>query len=96
MEQYTDEKIIYDNEKMTKGKSSIVIKTLVITTSGTEIPIDYRMKIRTRKGKWMVYDIVVEGISLVSNYRSSFAAELKKGSFGDLVASLKKKTAENK
>ena len=93
MESYTDEKIIYDNER-TKGKSSI-IKTLVITTKGTEIPIDYRLK-QNKKGEWLVYDIVVEGISLISNYRSSFAAELKKGSFGDLVASLKKKTAGNR
>ncbi len=91
MEQYTDEKIIYDNEKMT-GKSSIV-KTLVITSSGTEIPIDYRMKIN-KKGKWMVYDIVVEGISLISNYRSSFAAELKKGNIGKLTADLEKKSLE--
>ena len=91
MEQYTDEKIIYDNEKMT-GKNSTV-KTLVITTSGTEIPIDYRMKIN-KKGKWMVYDIIVEGISLVSNYRSSFAAELKKGNIGKLTASLEKKSLE--
>ena len=93
METYTDEKIIYDKER-TKGKTSIV-KTFVITKTATEIPIDYRMK-QNKKGQWLVYDIVVEGISLVSNYRSSFAAELRKGSFGDLVASLKKKTAQNK
>jgi phospholipid transport system substrate-binding protein len=93
METYTDEKIVYDSER-TKGKSSI-IKTFVITSTATEIPINYRMK-QNKKGEWMVYDIVVEGISLVSNYRSSFASELSKGSFGDLVASLKKKIAENK
>jgi phospholipid transport system substrate-binding protein len=93
METYTDEKIVYDKEK-TKGKSSIV-KTFVITKTATEIPIDYRLK-QNKKGEWMVYDIVVEGISLVSNYRSSFASELSKGSFGDLVASLKKKTSQTK
>ncbi len=93
METYTDEKIVYDNEISKKKKSTV--KTFVVTTKGTEIPINYRMK-QNKKGEWLVYDIVVEGISLISNYRSSFAAELKKGSFGDLVASLKKKTSENK
>lgn len=90
MEQYTDEKITYKNEKI-GGKNSAV-KTQVITSSGTEIPIDYRMK-QNKKGQWMVYDIVVEGISLISNYRSSFAAELKKGTITDLTARLEKKTA---
>ncbi|MEE9542404.1 MAG: ABC transporter substrate-binding protein, partial [Thermodesulfobacteriota bacterium] len=57
-----------------------------------EIPINYRMK-QNKKGEWMVYDIVVEGISLISNYRSSFAAELKKGSVADLTAQLETKAA---
>lgn len=91
MELYTDEEIIYDNERML-GKTTI-IKTLVVTSSGTEIPIDYRLKLNKR-GQWLVYDIVVEGISLVRNYRSSFAAELKKGSIGDLIKQLEAKSAK--
>lgn len=93
MEQYTDEEINYTSEKI-RGKSSAV-KTIVITSSGTEIPIEYRMKIN-KKSEWMVYDIVVEGISLISNYRSSFASELKKSTIANLTASLEKKVAESR
>lgn len=91
MELYTDEEIIYDKEKMLG--TTTIIKTLVVTKSGTEVPIDYRLKLNKR-GEWLVYDIVVEGISLVSNYRSSFAAELRKGSIKDLIKALEAKTAK--
>ncbi|MCP4672642.1 MAG: ABC transporter substrate-binding protein, partial [Desulfobacula sp.] len=55
-----------------------------------EIPIDYRLY-KTKSENWMVYDLVIEGVSLVGNYRSQFDQMLQKNSYEKLVESLEKK-----
>ncbi|MBF0329698.1 MAG: ABC transporter substrate-binding protein [Nitrospirae bacterium] len=68
IENYSDEKVVYLEEK-TDGENSIV-KTKMITKNGTEIPVDY--KLAKLNSRWNVYDISVEGVSLVNNYRNQF------------------------
>jgi phospholipid transport system substrate-binding protein len=63
-----------------------------VTNKNTEIPVVY--KLRARDQKWWVYDIVIEGVSLVNNYRTQFSDILAKSSFEGLVKKLKEKTAE--
>ncbi len=87
METYTDEKIVYIKEFVKKKKAQI--KTKVIAES-VEIPIDYRMY-QTKEGDWMVYDMVIEGVSLVGNYRSQFDQIMQKDTFEKLMEDLKKK-----
>ena len=90
VESYTDEKIVFVKEFLKNRKALIYTKVI---TDTIEIPINYRMY-QTKQGDWMVYDIVIEGVSLVANYRSQFASILKKGSYEQLVKDLKKKLDE--
>jgi phospholipid transport system substrate-binding protein len=87
MEGYTDEKVVFLNERIRKKKAQIDTK---IITQTVEIPINYRMFTR-KNDQWMVYDMVIEGVSLIGNYRSQFRQMLEKGSFEELMAKLKKK-----
>ena len=87
IERYEDEKVVYTDEK-TEG-SYATVKTKVVTTKEIEIPVDY--KIFKKGQKWEVYDIVIEGVSLVNNYRTQFNQIIRSGSYEDLVNKLKKK-----
>jgi phospholipid transport system substrate-binding protein len=91
IEAYTDEKITYDKETIkSKGKYSVVKTTIVTKT--VEIPIDY--KLITKKEKWWVYDVIIEGVSFVSTYRSQYNRIIKKESFAALIDSMKNKLKE--
>lgn len=87
IESYTNEKVEYVKELMNGTKGTIYTK---IVTESIEIPIEYRMY-KTDGDQWMVYDLVIEGVSLVANYRSQFDQILQKDSYEKLVADLKKK-----
>ena len=88
IEGYTDEKILYENEMLRKGRA--IVKTKIITKQGTDIPLDYRL-INRKGGEWMVYDVVIEGVSLVRNYRTQFSKALRSSSYEELVRTLKSK-----
>ena len=87
IERYEDEKVTYTEEK-TDG-SYATVRTKIITTKEIEIPVDY--KIFKKEQKWEVYDISIEGISLVNNYRTQFNQIIRSGSYEELVTRLKKK-----
>jgi phospholipid transport system substrate-binding protein len=86
MESYTNETIRYGKEKIRKNKA--VAETFIIRT-GVEIPVIYRL--RQRGDKWLAYDVVIEGVSIVRNYRSSFASLVKKQGIDGLLANLESK-----
>jgi len=65
-----------------------VVRTRVITRNGSAIPVNYRTR-RDEAGRWRVYDLDVERISLVRNYRSQFASIIRRTSFEQLLARLK-------
>ncbi len=90
IERYNGEKIVYTGESIDDGYS--MVRTKVITKTNTEIPLDY--KLMREGGKWMVYDVVIEGVSLINNYRSQFNQIISSGSYDGLVARLKKKSIE--
>ena len=87
IEAYTDEKVIYLKEFVKKKKARVNTK---IITKTIEIPIDYRLY-NTKDGSWLIYDLVIEGVSLVGNYRSQFDHILQKDSYDKLVEELEKK-----
>ena len=66
-----------------------VVRTIVKEPGRPAIPIDYSMR-RTDKG-WKVYDVVVENLSLVTNYRSTFSSEVARGGIDGLIKSLEDK-----
>jgi phospholipid transport system substrate-binding protein len=84
---YTDEKIVYERENMVSGTLAEV-QTKVITTS-KEIPITYRLLLK--EGTWKVYDVVIENVSLVLNYRTQFNDILVKNTPEQLIEILRKK-----
>jgi phospholipid transport system substrate-binding protein len=87
VESYTDEKIIYTDES-TEGDYSVV-KSKIITKRNVEVPIDY--KLLKEGGEWKAYDVVIEGVSLVNNYRTQFNKIIRSESYEELVKRLKNK-----
>ncbi|MGC1402079.1 MAG: ABC transporter substrate-binding protein [Thermodesulfobacteriota bacterium] len=88
---YTNEKIVFPKENMLAGNQAEV-QTKVITAS-KEIPIFYR--VIQKNGAWKVYDVVVENVSLVQNYRSQFNDILAKNTPDQLLEILRKKVKDN-
>ena len=74
------------------GDNDVVVRTVVRTANRPPIPVDYRMT-RT-PGGWKVYDVIVENLSLVTNYRSSFASEIGRSGIDGLVKALQSKNSE--
>jgi phospholipid transport system substrate-binding protein len=85
IERYSGERIAYAGE-VADGEL-VTVKTRFVTRQGSEIPIDYRM--RRRGDRWLAYDIVIEGVSLVANYRAQFDKIIQTSSYADLVARMK-------
>jgi len=90
IESYSGEKIQYPGDVI-EGDLAVV-KTRIVTKQGTEIPIDYRMFLNA--GRWAVYDVSIEGISLIGNYRTQFNAVIQRSGFPELVTKLKAKQDE--
>jgi phospholipid transport system substrate-binding protein len=90
IELYGGEKIQFVGESI-EGEGAVV-RTKLITKQGTEIPIDYRML--KRGDKWLVYDVVIEGVSLISNYRTQFNKIITTSSFQELMKKMKTKQDE--
>lgn len=89
IDSYTNERVDYPGEKVSGRKA--VVETLIITSSA-DIPVDYRLY---QKGdQWLVYDVIIEGVSLISNYRSSYQEIMKKEGFDGLLAKMRAKIDE--
>jgi len=87
VETYSGEGVQYLNERTEKDYAEVRTKVL---SGKTEIPLDYRL---LNKGvDWRVYDVVVDGVSLVSNYRGQFSKILRSSNYADLVDQLRKKS----
>lgn len=86
---YSGEKVLYEGEKV-DGKYGIV-KVKIVTKKETEIPVMYRVK--KKGGEWLVYDISVQGVSLINNYRKQFNSIILRSSFKDLIKKLEAKVS---
>ena len=89
LEGYTGEQVRYLGERVTEDFAEVRTR---IVSEKTDIPVDYRLL--RLAGDWRVYDVVVDGVSLVNNYRGQFARILRASSYADLVAQLRKKVEE--
>ena len=85
--EYHNEKVVYLEQEMITDSKAIV-KTKILRET-LEIPIDYRMLMR--KGNWKVYDINIEGVSLVKNYRTQFSETLLSETPAQLIERVRKK-----
>jgi phospholipid transport system substrate-binding protein len=90
IELYGGEKILYTSERL--DGDSATVSTRIMTKNGTDVPIDYRML--KRGDRWLVYDVSIEGVSLVSNYRTQFNKIIQTASFNELVQKMRTKQDE--
>ncbi len=91
VENYSGEKVIYTGERV-EGKYALVSLS-VFTSKDVEIPIEYRLQ--KKSDEWLIYDVSIEGVSLVNNYRTQFNSIILNSSYEGLVTKLKDKVARN-
>ena len=90
IEAYSGEKILYGDETLDGDQATV--RTKLLTKNGNQIPIDYQMhKVDER---WRIYDVKIENVGLVSNYRSQFNRIIQQSGYPDLVQRLKTKQEE--
>lgn len=90
IDQYQGEDVRYTGESLDGNQATV--KTMLVTPRGTSIPVDYRM--HPVNGRWLVYDVVIEGVSLVANYRTQFNKVIQSESYPALVQKLRARQAE--
>jgi len=93
IESYNNEKVVYTKETLDGDYAEI--KSKVITPKQDEYTLDYRL-MKKENGAWMVYDVVIEGVSLVSNYRTQFNKIITTNGYPELVKKLQAKSNEIK
>ena len=87
IEQFAGEPFTYVGEKIDGEEASV--QSRVVTSKGSELGLDYRMY--RSNGRWAVYDIYVDGISLVGSYKAQFSRIIQRGSFAELLKQLRQK-----
>jgi phospholipid transport system substrate-binding protein len=92
IESYNQEKIVYLKESIDGEYAEV--KSKVVTAKRDEYTLDYRLM--NKGGKWMVYDVVIEGVSMVSNYRTQFNKIIQNQGYGELLKKLRSKSEEIK
>jgi phospholipid transport system substrate-binding protein len=92
IESYDGEKIVYGRESVSQDQADV--DTKIVTKKGEQISINY--KLRSAGNDWKVYDVVIENISLVNNFRSQFNRILANASFAELLKKLQSKSVEIK
>ena len=91
--QFRNQTIDVKPTKMVAADTEVIVKTQVIQPGGQPIPIDYSME---KSGdSWKVYDVLIDGVSLVTNYRSSFNTEIQKSGIDGLIKSLSERNTKN-
>jgi phospholipid transport system substrate-binding protein len=93
LSQFKNQNIDVKPLKLTPSDTEVVVKTLIAQPGAQSIPIDYSME-KTKDG-WKVFDVLIDGVSLVTNYRSSFSTEIKNSGIDGLVKSLADRNAKN-
>ena len=88
---YSDQKILFDKETELK-KGSAEVQSYLQTSDGKKIPLFYRLT--DKSGSWKVYDVIIEGVSMVKNYRTQFREILSKDSAEKLLQILRDKTGK--
>lgn len=86
---YSNQRIAYKPFKMKAGETEVLVRSEVIQAGNQPVQIDYWLELAD--GKWQVFDVVVAGISLVTNYRGQFAKEVRETGIDGLIGSLQAK-----
>lgn len=87
VEEYTSQEVAYGEEKIRKDRYAQV--DTAILDQGREIPVQY--KLRLKDDGWYVYDVIIEGVSMISNYRSSYQQIVRADGMDGLIAKIEEK-----
>lgn len=90
---YKDQRIEVKPLRLAQGETDVTVRTQIMQPGARPIPLDYSLE--KGAGGWKVYDVVVAGVSLVTNYRETFAAEVRQGGIDGLIRSLQTKNRAN-
>lgn len=91
--QYKNQMVDYKPLRMAAGDTDVVVQSLIKQPSGAPVAVDYNME-KTGEG-WKVYNVKIEGISLVENYRNTFNTEIQKHGVDGLIKTLAEKNRSN-
>lgn len=91
IETYTNQEVKYIKETITDDRAEV---DTAIVTEATEIPVTYKMK--HNQNDWYVYDVIIEGVSMVNSYRSTFSAIVKNQGMDGLLNDIQKKIEDYK
>ncbi|OXS28360.1 MAG: organic solvent ABC transporter permease [Desulfovibrio sp. MES5] len=89
---YNGEQVVYTGEVASPKGDRVEVRSVITMKDGKKVPVAYRML--PKNGKWMVYDVLIENISLVKNYRTQFQDILNTDSPENLIARIKDKAVE--
>ncbi len=89
---YKDQTIRYKPSKMQGGDTEVLVRTEIVQPGNKPIPLDYSLE--KQADGWKVYDVVVAGVSLVTNYRDTFNQEVRANGVDGLIETLAKKNAQ--
>lgn len=86
---YSGQQIEYLPMQTPTDADRVMVPTRIASSGAPPIPINYRLK--RQDAKWLVYDVVIDGVSLITNYRTQFTAEVRRGGIEGLIGSLAQK-----
>ncbi|MDH5423619.1 MAG: ABC transporter substrate-binding protein [Gammaproteobacteria bacterium] len=92
LSEYSGQKLIYLPFRMADGDTEVTVRTEIDQQSGFPIPVDYSLFLKG--DEWKVYDIKIDGLSLVTNYRGSFAKEIRAKGIAELIKKLQDKNKQ--
>lgn len=93
LSKYKDQKIEYKPLRMKPTDEIVTVKTEIIQSGAQPIDVDYALA--KQDNGWLVIDIIIEGVSLVTNYRSQFASEIKRNGMDSVIKELANKNKTN-
>ncbi|HNR13378.1 MAG TPA: ABC transporter substrate-binding protein [Thermodesulfobacteriota bacterium] len=90
---YGGEKVVFEGERI-EGKYAMVESSIILPRENRKVPVSYRLL--QQGDRWLIYDVVIEGVSLVNNYRSQFNDILQTSSFDELLKKIEKRISDEK
>ncbi len=92
LNEYTEQEVIYLPFRAGSDASQAIVRTEIEQPGGFPVPIDYRL--HKNSDEWKVFDVVIDAVSLVTNYRTSFAKEIREAGLDTLIDTLAKRNQE--
>ena len=94
LSKYKNQTIEYKPLRLSDGANTAAVKTVILQPGGQPIAVDYALE--KQSDAWKVYDIVIEGVSLVTNYRGQFTQEIRQNGLDSLIKKLAEKNSAAK